>query len=183
MCTAHSSGFSSASVRSASPSNRLRSRVASTSRCTASPQPRDPETLPRLVKESVEDWTLTFQGVATALSEDGPTWRHPVRSARSAARGRGHPVAESPASPFGSTWQMLDDRLGLRVSPVSLQGMRWVDLRKYNVIVIPDAWDRRDSVATLDDGARRRLRTWVEAGGTLIALGDSAAFVAARIGT
>jgi hypothetical protein len=140
----------------------------------------NPDTLPQLLKESVEGLDLDVQGVDTALSEDGPDLggnRFDLLEAPRVAVATQWPIS---STSFGSAWQLLDDRIGLRVSPLSLQGIGWVDLRKYNVIVIPDSWGLEALGGTLDDGARRRLRTWVEAGGTLIVFGDSAAFAAGK---
>ncbi|MFH1111341.1 MAG: M14 family metallopeptidase [Planctomycetota bacterium] len=140
----------------------------------------NPEALPQLLKESVEGLELDVQGVDAALSEDGPDLggnRFDLLEAPRVALATQWPIS---SESFGATWHLLDDRIGLRVSPVSLQGLGRVDLRKYNVMIIPDAWGPEALSGVLDDGARRRLRTWVEAGGTLIALGDSAAFVAGK---
>jgi hypothetical protein len=53
------------------------------------------------------------------------------------------------------------------------------DLRKYNVLILPDS----DSLGrVLDDHAVDLIKGWVENGGTLIAVGGSAAFAADKSG-
>jgi hypothetical protein len=75
---------------------------------------------------------------------------------------------------FGVIWHTLDQRLGLRQSHLDLEAIDSVDLRRYNVIVVPDRWAGETGAETW-----ARLRSWVETGGTLIAVGRSAAALAA----
>lgn len=87
-------------------------------------------------------------------------------------------IGESPFSPysFGTCWYTIDHVLGLRASYLDSSKISWMDLRRYNVIVIPsgppDALKDR-----MDD-----LRAWVEAGGTLIAIGGSTGAIAREEG-
>jgi hypothetical protein len=71
---------------------------------------------------------------------------------------------------YGSIRHTLDQRLGLRHSQFDESALERTDLRRYNVIVIPDR--RFGGIGT---DALARLRDWVENGGTLIAIGRSAA--------
>ena len=70
---------------------------------------------------------------------------------------------------YGSIWYALDYRLGIRHSQLDQQFFSFADLRRYNVIVLPDRW-----FGTLPEDSVEALKTWVEAGGTLIAIGKSA---------
>jgi hypothetical protein len=79
---------------------------------------------------------------------------------------------------FGSVWFLLDQRLGLRASPVNVQRLGGIDLRRYNVLILPNAWSTAGFKAVLNEQVRKMLRSWVESGGTLIALGRSAMFLA-----
>jgi hypothetical protein len=74
---------------------------------------------------------------------------------------------------FGSIWHALDKRLGVRHSHLDLESFRTPDLRRYNVIVLPDRW-----FGGLSGESLKALVEWVEAGGTLIAIGGSAAQLA-----
>lgn len=70
---------------------------------------------------------------------------------------------------YGEAWHQLDHVLGLRASYLDAQSLRTADLRRYNVIVIPEgrAEFLKEKMAS--------LKTWAGAGGTLIAIGSSAA--------
>ncbi len=74
---------------------------------------------------------------------------------------------------FGSIWHALDQRLGVRHSHLDLDSSRLPDLRRYNVLVLPDRWG-----GSLGEPSIQALTRWVEAGGTLIAVGASAAQLA-----
>ncbi len=69
---------------------------------------------------------------------------------------------------YGTIWHAIDTKLGVRHSQLNADNFSSRDLRRYNVIVLPDrsgSWSTKD-VET--------LKTWVEAGGTLVATGRSA---------
>ena len=80
-------------------------------------------------------------------------------------------LGREPVSPgsYGEVWHLVDHVLGLRASYLNLQNLRGADLRRYNVIVIPEG-----ATAALADRLES-LKAWVQAGGTLIALGSSTA--------
>jgi len=82
-------------------------------------------------------------------------------------------VSNAPVSieSFGSTWHALDRDLGLPISLLDAQELGDYDLRRYNVLVLPSA----GGLGALLSEAREPLQAWVRAGGTLIALGSSAA--------
>ncbi len=87
-------------------------------------------------------------------------------------------VGRDPISPysFGEIWFLIDQRLGLRASFLSADHAGWADLRRYNVLVVPEGGDR------LISDHRDGLQRWIESGGTLIAIGSSARRIAARDG-
>ena len=74
---------------------------------------------------------------------------------------------------YGTIWHSVDRYLGVRHSHLELANLGRVDLRRYNVIVIPDV-----HIGALPGGAAENLAAWVESGGTLIAVNDAAAIVA-----
>ncbi len=75
---------------------------------------------------------------------------------------------------FGATWFTIDQRLGIEASYLNSAYSRYSDLRAYNVIVAPDAFFGGSVVREMSDA----LKTWVEAGGTLITIGSSSAAIA-----
>ncbi|MFZ4576572.1 MAG: peptidase, partial [Phycisphaerales bacterium] len=84
-------------------------------------------------------------------------------------------VSQSPTEPYsyGEVWHMLDRRLGVRSSALDGQQLGAIDLRRYNVLVVHDGPGYADLTSHLP-----ALRTWVESGGTLIAIGSAAAALA-----
>jgi hypothetical protein len=79
-----------------------------------------------------------------------------------------------PFGPYsvGEVWHLVDHELGLRAALIPANQLDGADLRRYNVLVIPDggAGPWTDKLPA--------IKAWVEAGGTLIAIGGSAAPVA-----
>ena len=72
----------------------------------------------------------------------------------------------------GELWHLTDHELGLRVALLNTP-VDATDLRRYNVIIIPDGsptapWTHKNPA----------LKSWVESGGTLIAIGNSAGALA-----
>jgi hypothetical protein len=63
---------------------------------------------------------------------------------------------------------VLERRFGQPVSVVRTASLRHVDLRRYDVVVLPSG-DYQEALA----GAGATLRDWVQAGGTLVALGEA----------
>ncbi|MBT0586276.1 M14 family metallopeptidase [Alteromonas oceanisediminis] len=69
---------------------------------------------------------------------------------------------------LGATWWSVDHYLGIRHSQLDINRLRGADLRRYNVIVLPETW------SSLDEPVVDALSEWVKQGGTLIANGRSA---------
>ena len=82
----------------------------------------------------------------------------------------GEPVS---TTSFGSLWYVLDAELRLAVSPVSIRALGRLDLRQYNVLILPSLREVGKAQSVLAPFAGK-LRTWVRSGGTLIAVGASA---------
>ena len=76
---------------------------------------------------------------------------------------------------YGTVWHLLDQQLAIRHSQIDEHNLDYSDLRRYNVVVLPDRW-----YLELGDAARETLSSWVKAGGTLIAIAGSADEVAAK---
>lgn len=72
----------------------------------------------------------------------------------------------------GELWHLLDHDLGIRAAFIDTPQASGLDLRRYNVLVIPDGGT--DGWSDLIPA----IRSWVESGGTLIAVGNAAAALA-----
>lgn len=87
-------------------------------------------------------------------------------------------VGREPVSPYsyGEIWHQIDHVLGLRAAYLDAQQLDGVDLRRYNVIVLPDGAGElvRPRIA--------QFKAWIEAGGTLIAVGSTAQALAVEGG-
>lgn len=77
--------------------------------------------------------------------------------------------ANTDPTDYGAIWHTIDHRLGMRAAYLDADTLSSADLRRYNTLVFPNGSGRvlRANAET--------LRAWVEAGGTLIAIGNSAA--------
>ncbi|MDX1571893.1 MAG: M14 family metallopeptidase [Xanthomonadales bacterium] len=74
-------------------------------------------------------------------------------------------------SPYdvGSMWHALDHRLRVPVSLLDANLAVGADLRRYNVLILPSRW-----LGELPESLAGEIETWVEQGGTLIAVGSAA---------
>ena len=80
-------------------------------------------------------------------------------------------------SDFGPIWHLLDAQLRYPASILDLISIGQLDLRKYNVLVLPSTWGGPDVYQrVLGKPGIEKLKTWVEAGGTLVAMGAGSAF-------
>lgn len=77
------------------------------------------------------------------------------------------------AADFGATWYVLDHELAIRHSHIDLA--EHVDWSRYNVVIVPDGRS-----ASMTTNQLESLKEWVRAGGTLIAVGSSTAFLTAE---
>jgi hypothetical protein len=71
------------------------------------------------------------------------------------------------ATSYGATWDLLDCKYRTRISSLDFDRISSLDLRKYNVLIIPSAWMGGAQ------GGLEPLKLWVENGGTLIAIGSA----------
>ncbi|MFQ5424505.1 MAG: M14 family zinc carboxypeptidase [Phycisphaerae bacterium] len=115
-------------------------------------------------------------GVATtARSEDGPDLgggEFPLLAEPRIALIGNAPFA---ANSYGALWHLFDARIGLRISRLQGYALGGYDLRKYNMIVLPDAGGGVGLARLLNEDNRKTLDAWMRDGGTLIAIGGTAA--------
>ncbi len=131
------------------------------------------ELLSRIAGES----GINIVGISTALAESGPDLGgndvNLLQPARIALIG-GPPISQYS---FGAVWHLLDSRLENRTTLLNFLDVRRTDLRKYNVLVLPSSWGSAYK-DILGEGGIKKLKDWIKDGGTLIALGAAASFIA-----
>lgn len=71
---------------------------------------------------------------------------------------------------FGHVWHALDFELGLPTTLADAQAFGSLDLRRYDVLIVPDG-----NLSGWMASRASELRRWIEGGGTLIAMGGAAA--------
>lgn len=137
----------------------------------------NPDDLLETLQKIVSDFVINVHAVDSALAEDGPdlgSRKFDLLAAPQVAIASQWPIR---STSFGSIWYLLDHQLRLQSSPINIQSISRIDLRKYNVLVLPDSGNLG---SVLDKKAVEKIKRWAEGGGTLIAVGGSAAFVAGK---
>jgi hypothetical protein len=137
----------------------------------------NPPSLGTTLKAAAESLGVTVRGIRTALSSAGPDLGGNdmvlLQQPRVALLGG----PEISSTNIGWIWHLLEQQLGMRVSILTVQQLGFADLKKYNTLIIPSG--RPEAISrTLGRAGIARLRTWIEAGGTLIAEEGAAAFAA-----
>jgi hypothetical protein len=135
------------------------------------------DSLGAVLQAAVAATGVTIVGVGTALSSAGPDLGGNDMVLLRAPRPALVAGPEFDGTSFGATWYLLEQKLRMRTSIIDAQQLASGDLRKYNILVLPSGSPQALS-RVLGKGEIARLREWVEQGGTLIALGGSAAFAA-----
>jgi hypothetical protein len=80
---------------------------------------------------------------------------------------------------YGAVWWTFERRYGIRFTPVSLRWLGFGDLSQFNVIILPNA--SSGAIArTLGKAGADRLRSWMQSGGTLIAMGGASSWAASE---
>jgi hypothetical protein len=69
----------------------------------------------------------------------------------------------------GSLRYVLEQRIGLPVTPIRTGRLARADLSNYDVVLVPEG----DPASVLGEGGQRTLRDFVRRGGVLVAIGDS----------
>ncbi len=132
-----------------------------------------------VISKIAEETGVTFIGVNTALSESGSDLgadQFPLLAAPKTALLTG---ASFSMYNYGAIRHLLDNDLLLRVTTLNANYFGRYDLRKYNVLIMPSYWGSSGGLKnTLGKSGIKKLKDWISDGGTLIAIGSSAAALA-----
>ncbi|KAA3619309.1 MAG: hypothetical protein DWQ05_00910 [Calditrichaeota bacterium] len=128
------------------------------------------------VQKCAESVGVTIRGVNTALSQKGPDLGG--GTFRLLQKPRIAMVVGSAVSSYnsGTLRYLLDYEMGIGLSLLNSDNLSWADLRQYNVLILPSSG--RGFKKIFDKGAQKKVKTWVQQGGTLVAIGGSAAALA-----
>lgn len=134
-------------------------------------------TLVDALKKVAEQTGTSIVGVNTALSTSGPDLGGNDMVLLSQPRPVVVTGPEFSGTSFGAVWYLFDQKLKMTASIVNTNQLAFIDLRRYNVLILPSANSQSLSRALGKSGITR-LREWMENGGTLIAIEGAAAFAA-----
>lgn len=138
----------------------------------------NPDSLATVVQRVAKETGVDFVALPSARVERGPDLgggRYPELEAPRIALVAGNPIN---FSEYGALWHLFDRELGLRVSSLDIARLANANLHRYNVLVLPPAWGVDGYRRALGEGGLRRVRDWVEEGGTLIGYGAAASYLA-----
>lgn len=137
----------------------------------------NPDSVHEHIKDVAESTGAVMYGANSALSESGPD-----------LGGREFQLLEAPrvalitgpginTTSMASNWYLLEQVLQMQYSILDHNRLSGLDLRKYNVILLPSAGIGiyRD---IFDGSTKEKLQTWISNGGTLISTGTASAFLA-----
>ncbi|WP_242927044.1 M14 metallopeptidase family protein [Pontibacter vulgaris] len=74
---------------------------------------------------------------------------------------------------MGEAWHLLDNRFNMTPTMMSLETFNRAGLGRYNVLVMADG-----NYGDISENGKAKLRNWVQSGGTLVALGGAAKWLA-----
>jgi len=136
----------------------------------------NPDNVADLLADYAGSIGIDVYGVNTGLSSEGsllgaPTFSllRPTRAAIVSGPGMSY-------TSFGTIWFTLDRELQMPLSILEPWDLGEMDLSIYNVLILPSSWGPLDR--SLHPAATGKLSAWVEGGGTLIAVRQSAAWAA-----
>ena len=131
-----------------------------------------------VVREEVDKHSRAVHATATGFASAGPDLGSGKVSPVPAPRILLLTGSNVSSSSFGQAWHYFDETIAYPVTIVDGEDLGGIDLDDYNVVVLPSG-SYRDVLST---DALSRVRTWVRAGGKLIALDSAARFLAGKDG-
>ena len=127
-----------------------------------------------LLKELASKYGVDIFSINTALATDGPDLGS--SNFNMLIEPRIAIVSGAPTSTysFGATWHLIDYKMKSRASLINAMNFGWQDLSKYNVLILPNGSSMKK---VLGDNGIKKLKNWIDDGGTLISYSNSAAFL------
>ena len=136
----------------------------------------NPENLAEILEPLAEETGVVIHGVNTARATEGsflgaPTYRLLKEPSVAIAFDNGIDYTS-----FGTLWFTMDRQIQIPHSLIRLSDFDWMDLSRYNVLILPSSWGRMSQY--ISEGATKKIDKWVSDGGTLIAIGGAAEWAA-----
>ncbi|UCG92007.1 MAG: hypothetical protein JSV97_13285 [candidate division WOR-3 bacterium] len=139
----------------------------------------NPKELNDFVSDVADKTGITIYGVNTALSDKGPDLGGEAFGLIELPRIGIFAGTPTDFASYGALWYLLDYEYRLDFSSLDITSIPWIDLDRYSILVLPQVWGGVEAYKRiLGNFGTAKLRTWIEQGGTLIAIGTAAAFAA-----
>lgn len=129
----------------------------------------NPDTLHALLQKLVTNGSAEVVATNTGWVDNGPNFGS--ENVQFVTRPKivmayGPPTSSLSA---GATRFILERKYGYPVTLMYTEHLRFADLSKYNVLILPDTWGGYDG--ELGEAGARNIKEWVQKGGTLITFG------------
>lgn len=136
----------------------------------------NPDNLHQMIKEVVQETGVPVVPTNTGWTEEGPDIGS--NDVEYLEKPRVAVLMHIPTAPtsYGAAWYLLDQRYRYYFTPIETMEISDTNLKDYNVIVMPDA-SSSEYKNLLGSGGIENLKTWVNNGGTLIAIQGAASFL------
>lgn len=129
-------------------------------------QNMDASSLYSFLNEKAKESNVTVDGVSTGLTQGIDLGSNNFRPLTQPKIGLvvGDGITSYDA---GEIWHLFDTRYNIKVTKLDTRSLGRADLDRYNVLIVPNSW------GGLDEGQTKKVKAWVEGGGTLIAYRNS----------
>ncbi|MCI0413852.1 hypothetical protein L0222_13760 [bacterium] len=121
---------------------------------------------------------LRFEGTNTAWTEEGPDLGS--NDVYFVERPKVAVLTQMPTDPtsYGAILYLFEQRYQFPFTALPTTMLNDVKLKDYNVVILPDEGGISSYQAIVGDEGIKTLKNWVQEGGTVIAVGSAAAFIA-----
>lgn len=133
------------------------------------------ERLPERLDAAAREFGVELVAAPTGLTREGPDLGSESVQTLHAPRVAIAGGSGTSATSFGQMRDLFAHKLGMAATVLPLESLGSADLRRYNVLILPDGF----GYGELGSAGAEELKRWVEAGGTVIGIGGGAAYLTA----
>lgn len=130
------------------------------------------DSLYRAVTAASEKWKIEVNNVSTGYNQKGIDLGS--SNVRTVQKPKAFMLIGDGVSSYeaGEIWHLMDTRVGMPITKVPIQNFKYLDLRKYNVmIMVSGGYEQLDSVK------QEKLKSWINQGNTLITTRQASSWV------